>query len=80
LAQWAKQEKIAFLKQIEKETEEEGKIRIMLRVRPLSQQEKSEPDRRERSYKLDGKIISIQGSKFGEQNYKFKHIFPENAS
>ena len=64
----------------EKENEDEGKIRIMLRVRPFNSQEKSEPDRRGRCYNLDGKIISIPGSKFGEQNYKFKHIFPESST
>lgn len=34
----------------------------------------------ERSYRILGRIIAIPGGKFGELNFKFKNIFPEEAT
>ena len=74
-------DKNAFLMQEEFiENEDENKIRVVLRIRPLSNAEISEPDRRRRSYKLNQNIVAIPGSKYGELNFKFKRIYAENAS
>ena len=53
---------------------------MFLRIRPLSDQEKSCPDHMERSYRLEGRIIAIPGGKYGELNLKFKNIFPEETT
>ena len=56
-----------------------NKIMVFLRIRPLSPGELSEPDRRKRSYKANGNILALRGSKYGWVSYKFNQIFAETA-
>ena len=63
--------------EIEEETEEESAIRVLLRVRKMTDGERNEPERRIPCYRWNGEqIIQID---IGEEkhNFKFKYIFGE---
>lgn len=45
----------------------------------MSDGEKGEPDRRERSYRIMRNVLAVRSSKFGEQNFKFDHLYREQT-
>ena len=62
------------------ETEAESAIRILLRIRKMTEAERNEPDRRQVCYEWNGdQIIKINQDEV-PRYYKFKYIYGEDDS
>lgn len=63
----------------DKDDDNEGLIQVICRIRLMSEQEKSAPERVMKSYKKKGRYISVAKDPI-LLNYKFTKVLSENTS
>ena len=56
-------------------------IRVMCRIRPMNDAEKSEPDHKERSYtQLSEEILAMGNDEVLTENFKFRRVYGEDST
>jgi hypothetical protein len=56
-------------------------IRVMCRIRPMNEAEKSEPDHKDRSYtQLSEEILAIGEDEKLAENFKFRRVYGEDSA